>query len=153
MVYGIISNLDNVNTLEVFKSKRIEEECLVHINYLGKLIEVLKEGDTVYVMSVNRFLTVAQCLAFGKVCMVRGVSFRVMTQPYLDITSSKHWKPSVINQMSKMVCIERSAIGRMSSACKYSNEHWEHLCRTFEMMDLEILAQTFSSDGLMKRGR
>lgn len=75
MVYGIISNLDNVNTLEVFKSKRIEEEYLVHINYLGKLIEVLKEGDTVYMMSVNRILTVAQCLAFGKVCMARGVSF------------------------------------------------------------------------------
>ncbi|MBQ2982994.1 MAG: hypothetical protein IJD58_12895 [Lachnospiraceae bacterium] len=150
MVYGIISEADNRNTLEVFHSKKINEDNIVHVNQLSNLGGILKSGDVVYVMSANRFLRVGQVLSFGRLCMSRGVTLRFITQPYLDITVSKHWKPAVINHMTKMMYIERSAMGRMSSACKYTNEYWEYLCRTFEMMNVELLAQTFANDGLMK---
>lgn len=72
-------------------------------------------------MSAKRFLRVGQVLSFGRLCMSRGVSLRFIAQPYLDITVGKHWKPAVINQMTRM-------------------------------MNIEILAQTFANDGLMKRG-
>lgn len=152
MFYGIISQLDNDGTFEVFRSKKVNKDSIVHVNFLSRLGSVLKSGDVVYVMSVNRFLTVGQCLSFGNLCMSRGVTLHFIVQPYLDITAGKTWKPAVINQMKKMMCIERSAMGRMSSVCKYTNEHWEYLCRTFEMMNVELLAQTFANDGLMKRG-
>ena len=152
MVYGIISDLDNVTTAELFNSKKIKEEHIIHINFLQSLKGILRTGDVVYVMSVNRFLSVAQCLCFGRICASMGVSLRFILQPYLDISMNKPWKPYVVNYMTKMMYLERSAIGRMSSACKYTNEHWEYLCRTFEMMDVELLAHTFSNDGLMKRG-
>lgn len=152
MVYGIVSEVDNRSTLEVFHSKKINEDNIVHVNHLSSLGGILKSGDAVYVMSVNRFLRVGQVLSFGRLCMSKGVTLHVITQPYLDITAGRHWKPAVINQMTKMMYIERSAIARMSSACKYTNEYWEYLCRTFEMMNVELLAQTFANDGLMKRG-
>lgn len=152
MVYGIVSEVDNRSTLEVFHSKKVNEDNIIHVNHLSSLWGILKSGDVVYVMSVNRFLRVGQVLSFGRLCMSKGVSLRFITQPYLDITTGKHWKPAVINQMTKMMYIERSAIARMSSACKYTNEYWEYLCRTFEMMNVELLAQTFANDGLMKRG-
>ena len=152
MVYGIVSELDNRNTLEVFRSKKVNEDSIVHVNHLSGLGGILRSGDVVYVMSVNRFLRVGQVLSFGRLCMSRGVSLRFITQPYLDITVGKHWKPAVINQMTRMMHTERGAMGRMSSVCKYTNEHWEYLCRTFEMMNVELLAQIFANDGLMKRG-
>ena len=152
MVYGIISQLDDVSTVELFRSKRVSKENILHINLLPKLIQVLKADDVVYVFSVNRFMTVSQFVNFGKFCMLNGVSLHVLTQPYLNLGNGKHWKPSVINQMIKMVDVERGAMARMSTACKYSNEYWEYLCRTFEIMNLEVLAHTFSADGVLKRG-
>lgn len=101
MVYGIVSNLDTTNTLEVFYSNKINENNIVHINHLGNLGGILKSGDVVYVMSANRFLRVGQVLSFGRLCMSKGVSLRFITQPYLDITTGKHWKPAVINQMTR----------------------------------------------------
>ena len=73
MVYGIVSNLDTTNTLEVFHSKKINEDNIVHVNHLSNLGGILKSGDAVYVMSVNRFLRVGQVLGFGRLCMSKGV--------------------------------------------------------------------------------
>jgi len=103
MVYGIISQLDDVSTVELFRIKRVGKENILHINLLPKLIQVLKADDVVYVFSVNRFMTVSQFVNFGKFCMLNGVSLHVLTQPYLNLGNGKHWKTSVINQMIKMV--------------------------------------------------
>lgn len=37
MVYGIVSELDNRNTLEVFHSKKVNEDSIVHVNHLSGL--------------------------------------------------------------------------------------------------------------------
>lgn len=97
MNYGIISELDDRNTLEVFRSKKVNDDNIIHVICLSGLGSILRSGDVVYVMSVNRFLRVAQVLSFGRLCMSRGGSLRFITQPYLDITAGKHWKPAVIN--------------------------------------------------------
>jgi len=152
MVYGIISQLDDVTTRELFRNKRITEENIVHINLISHLVNVVKSGDVVYVVRVNRFATVSQFMNFGKLCMSKGVSLHILAQPYLNLGNNKHWKPYVIKQMMHMVDVERRAIGRMSTASKYSKEYWEYLCRTFEIMNLEVLAHTFSADGVLKRG-
>lgn len=152
MVYGIISQLDDVTTRELFRNKRITEENIVHINLISHLVNVVKSGDVVYVVSVNRFATVSQFMNFGKLCMSKGVSLHLLAQPYLDLGNGKHWKTSVMSQMMRMVEVERYAIANMSNGYKYSNEYWEHLCRTFEIMNLEVLAHIFSVDGVLKRG-
>lgn len=152
MVYGIISQLDDATTKVYFKSKKIADANVYTHNQLGVLMQQTKSGDVVYVVSVNRFFSVSQVLYFGKFCMLNGVSLHILAQPYLDLGNGKHWKPSVMNQMIQMADVERRAMARMSKACTYSNEYWEYLCRTFEIMNLEVLAHTFLADGVLKRG-
>lgn len=152
MIYGIVSQLDDATTKVYFKSKKIGEANICTANQISLLVQHIKSGDAVYVVSVNRFYSITQFVSFGKICMARGVALHLLAQPYLDLSNGKRWKPSVMNQMMQMVNIERRAMARMSTAYKYSNEFWDYLCRTFEIMNLEVLAHTFSEDGVMKRG-
>ena len=152
MVYGIFSQLDDTATKAFFKSKKIPDLNVIYITQIPSLVQMLKTGDAVYAVSVNRFTTVSQFFQFGKFCMSHGVALHLLAQPYLDLSNGKHWKPSVMNQMMQMVTVGRRAIARMSNASKYTNEYWEFLCRTFKIMNLEILAHTFSADDVLKRG-
>lgn len=152
MIFGIVSPLDDTTTYELFRSKRVTKENILHINFISNLVNTLNSGDTVYVVNVNRFFSVAQFLGFGKICMQKGVSLRVIAQPYLDLGNGKQWKPSVMNQMASMVEVERRAIRSMAQSFKYTDEYWNFMCRRFEIMNLEVLAHTFSADGLLKRG-
>lgn len=147
MVYGIVSQLDSMTTWELFRSKKVSEDNIIHSNFIPNLVKQLKHGDVVYVMSVNRFYSISQFLGFGKCCMSKGVTLRVIAQPQLDLGSKKAWKASTINLMNRIVYIERQAMARMSQVSKYTNEYWNYLCRTFEIMSLEVLAQTFANDG------
>ena len=97
MVYGIISQFDDATTKAFFRSKKVADENVVCNTQLSVLAKVLKSGDVVYVVSVNRFCTVSQFMNFGKYCMANGVSLHVLAQPYLDLVSGKHWKTSVVN--------------------------------------------------------
>lgn len=152
MVYGIVSQLDDATTKAFFRSKKVADANVVFSTQLSVLVKVLKSGDIVYVVSVNRFGTVSQFLNFGRFCMANGVSLHVLAQPYLDLVSGKHWKPAVMSQMMKMVEIERRATGKMSQGFRMTNEQWEYVYRCFEIMNLEVLAYTFSADGVLKRG-
>lgn len=150
MVYGIVSEADNQTTAIIFQSKKVP---VGNVITYGQLVQSMtpKTGDVVYVMNVNRFSSVCQFMMFGKFCMENGISLHVLAQPYLDLTSTKRWKPSVINLMRSMVDVERQAMARLSSAGKYTDEYWEYLCRTFEIQNLEVLGQIFASGGVMKR--
>lgn len=152
MIYGIISNVDEVTTMELFQSKKISRENIAHINQLSELVQRLKTGDVVHVISVNRFPSVSHFFNFGKFCMSRGVTLRILAQPYLDISSGKLWKPSVIRQMMQMIESERMAKGRLVQGFRMTNEQWEYVYRCLEVMNLDILAQTFSAEGVLKRG-
>lgn len=152
MFYGIISQVDDATTRAFFKNKKVSDANVVYSTQLSSLAQVLKAGDAVFVVSVNRFATVSQFLNFGKFCMANGVSLHLLAQPYLDISSGKHWKPAFVNQMMQMVEVERRAIGHMVQNFRMTNEQWEYVYRCFEVMNLEVLGQIFASDGVLKRG-
>lgn len=151
MVYGIVSQLDDATTKAFFRSKKVTDENVVCNTQLSVLAKVLKSGDVVYVVSVNRLCTVSQFLNFGKYCMANGVSLHVLAQPYLDLGNGKHWKPASMNQMMKMVEIERQANGKMAQGFRMTNEQWDYVYRCFELMNLDILAHMFSANGVLKR--
>lgn len=148
MVYGIISQLDSATTLELFRSKKVPKDNVIHRNFIPDLIKQLNRGDVVYVVSVNRFYSITQFLGFGKCCISKGVTLHVIAQPQLDLGNKKTWKASTVSLMNRIVHIERQAMARMSQVSKYTNEYWDYLCRTFEIMSLEVLAQTFATDGV-----
>lgn len=88
MVYGIVSQLDDATTKAFFRSKKVADANVVFSTQLSVLVKVLKSGDIVYVVSVNRFGTVSQFLNFGRFCMANGVSSvvwgtRLHTMPYV----------------------------------------------------------------------
>ena len=72
MVYGIFSQLDDTATKAFFKSKKIPDLNVIYITQIPSLVQMLKTGDAVYAVSVNRFTTVSQFFQFGKFCMSRG---------------------------------------------------------------------------------
>lgn len=152
MVYGIISQLDDETTRAFFRNKKVPDANVMYNTQLSSLAQVLKAGDAVFVVSVNRFWAVSQFLQFGKFCMANGVSLHLLAQPYLDISSGKHWKPAFVNQMMQMVDVERRALGSMSKGFRMTNEQWDYVYRCFEVMNLEVLGEIFASDGVLKRG-
>ena len=103
MFYGIISQADDATTRAYFKNKRVPDANVVHIIQLPSLMQMLKSGDVVFVVSVNRFWSVNQFLQFGKFCMANGISLHLLAQSYLALGNGKHWKPSVMSQMMRMV--------------------------------------------------
>lgn len=152
MVYGLISQLDNENTMIFFRGKKIQEENIADSYHLGELARHLKRGDAVYTMSVNRFNNITRLLSFGRFCMVNGVDLHFMAQPYLDIAKGKHWRDSVIWQMERAKAIEYACKNALAQGFKMSNEQWNFLFQCIEEMNLEVLAHTFNPDGILKRG-
>ena len=80
MRYAIISNKDTNTSFEIFRSKNIASENVVHINFLPNLMRSLHVGDEVLVISSDRFNTVRQLSCFGKYCMENKVIFSVLAQ-------------------------------------------------------------------------
>ncbi len=151
MVYGIISGLDNETTKAVFKQKKISMDRVVHSSKLHYLLNVLKAGDSVHVISVNRFINTIQLLEFGRFCMCKGVNLHILSQPYLSISSGRHWKPSTLKLMEQIIHTEDSAIQYLSKGFRMNDSQWRYMCHSLEMLSLEILANTFASDGVLKR--
>lgn len=141
MIYGFISSMDDETTKVFSRSKKIPMENIFHTGRLGALAEVLQSGDTVYVISCNRFASVSQVYAFAKLCHERGITVHFIAEPYLDIEAGKQWRPAVANVIRSMVDSELKAKSRMLQGFKMSNEQWEYTYRYFEMMNLDILAQ------------
>lgn len=152
MNYGIISRLDDDTTTAVFKSKRIPADNIVAINQLDRLAQVLKAEDVVYVISVNRFFSVAQLLSFAQLCQTREVTVHLVAQPYLDFGNGKHWKTSVRNLLGMMQKIEYSVKTQMTQQMNLTRAQWDCIYRGLEIMSLEILARIFSADGILRRG-
>ena len=59
MVYGIVSQVDDATTRVYFKNKRVPDVNVVHITQIASLVQMLKSGEVVLVVSVNRFWSVS----------------------------------------------------------------------------------------------
>lgn len=153
MLYGIYSGRDNEATKTVFKGKRIPDRNCFPISGLGALAQVLTENDVVHVVNVNRFMSVAQIFSFAHLCHERGVILHFLDQPYLDISTSKKWKPSIVRLLQKMVENENCAKAYMRQCFRMSDVQWGYVDSCLEGMNLASLAAVFSSDGVMGRGR
>lgn len=152
MIYGFVSSMDGETTRVLFRSKKIPRQNIFHSGGLGKLVEVLKNGDVVYVISCTRFSSVNQVYGFAKFCHERGITVHFVAEPYLDIGNGKQWRPAVANVIRSMVESEYKAKGRMAQGFRMSNEQWDYAYQCFEMMNLDILSHMFSADGVLKRG-
>ena len=153
MVYGIYSGMDNETTLAIFKMKHIAKKNYAPVSGLGALAQALAENDVVYVVNVNRFLSIAQMFSFAQFCHERGVVLHFIEQPYLDISTSKKWKPSIVRLIQKMANGENDAKAYMRRCFRMTDVQWGYVDTCLEKMNLASLAAVFSSDGVLGRNR
>jgi hypothetical protein len=152
MVYGLVSPLDDATTKAVFKSKRIPAENIVSNSQLGRLVEVLKSGDVVYAISVNRFGSVAQLFTFIQICWSKGVTVHFITETYLDVGNGKQWRTSVGNLVGYMGKLDSNIRMQMAQNIQLTNEQWRCVYQYLQIMNLETLSHIFATDGILKRG-
>lgn len=106
MFYGIISAKDNQTSISYFKSKKVSQTNVVPVNRLEALVSALKEGDVVYVVSVNRFPSVYMFHVFADAVLKRGASLKILEQGYLDIGNGKHYKASIRSYLQTLAELE-----------------------------------------------
>lgn len=151
MTYGLISDKDDEKTRLLFLGKQISVQNVVSGLQLGTLTNVMKKGDVVYVVNVNRFPSVNSLKVFGKFCMQKGVSLQFIEQPFLNISKNKVWGYTTLWYLERMNEIEWCVKAYLQKNFKMNREQWELIYRSLEMMTLEIVAHTFSVDGILTK--
>lgn len=120
-MYGIVSQKDNQTSLAYFKSKKVSQGNLVRSNCLQQLADVLHSGDTVFVVSVDRFPSVGIFLTFANVVLKAGASMKILEQPYLDIGNGKYYKTSVEKHLQMLAGLETLNVNRLLGTLKLTD--------------------------------
>ena len=152
MVYGIISAKDNQTSLAYFKSKKVSQGNMVTADRLQQVANVLSAGDVIHVVSVDRFPSVNAFVIFAGIVLKTGASMRILEQPYLDIGNGKHYKASIEAHLQVLAGLESANANRLVTALKLTDAGKEYVIRCVTDISLGILAKTYASDGVLRRG-
>lgn len=153
MIYGIYDNrMDTETTLSWMRSKKVSKGAMVSTTDTTKLIPNLSAGDVVYLAGVDRFVSMERLYEVCSIVYQRNASIRFLAQPYLDMGNGKQWKPAVVRDIQSRIQIEAEYVNLLLSKLRL-NEEWSWYVRQLVgAMNLRMLAQTYSSNGILKRG-
>ena len=152
MVYGIISAKDNQTSLAYFKSKKVSQGNMVTADRLQQVANVLSAGDVIHVVSVDRFPSVNAFVIFAGIVLKTGASMRILEQPYLDIGNGKHYKASIEAHLQVLAGLESANANRLVTTLKLTDAGKEYVIRCVTDISLGMLAKTYASDGVLRRG-
>ncbi|KAB1438067.1 hypothetical protein [Candidatus Galacturonibacter soehngenii] len=152
MNHGIVSEKDDRTSLAYLKSKKVADVNIIHVSRLDVLLSRLVAGDTVYVISVDRFPSVSRFVAFAEAVLHAGVSLRILEQPYLEVGNGKHFRPAVAEYLNTLVFFERSCVQRLFSFFSFNMAGKDYVADCIANVTVGILAKTYSSDGILHRG-
>ena len=153
MTYGLISKLDDEKSFYILRGKGISEENLIVNFQVYDFITSLTKDDIVYVIDVNRFRNVAQLFMFGRAFMKNGASLYILEQPHLNITPQKPWSDKIIWHFEMILSIERECQFTLTQHLDLDNESGIFLDDSIKLMNLQLLAHTAYTDGIMKHGK
>ena len=153
MNYGIYENqMDTETTLSWMRSKKVAKGCMLSTTDIPKLIPNLVAGDVVYCAGVDRFVSMARLYEVCSMIDQRNASIRFLAQPYLDMGNGKQWKPAVVRDMQSRIQTEAEYVDLLLVKLRLSGEWCWYVRRLVSIMNLRMLAQTYSADGILKRG-
>lgn len=153
MIYGIYDNrMDTETTLSWMRSKKVSKGAMVSTTDTPKFIPNLSAGDVVYCAGIDRFVSMVR---FYEVCSIiyqRNASIRFLAQPYLDLGNGKQWNPSVVRDIQSRNQTEAEYVDLLLKKLQLNGEWSWYVRQLIGAMNLRMLAQTYSSDGILKRG-
>lgn len=152
MTYGIVSDKDDKTSFSYLKSKKVADTNIVPVTRLEVLVSRVVAGDSIYVISVNRFPSVTRFLVLAEAVLHAGVSLRILEQPYLEVGNGKHFRPAVAEHLNTLVCLERSCVRRLVSTFSFNLSGKDYVADSIAEITVGILAKTYSSDGILHRG-
>lgn len=150
MVYAMVSDADNgAVSYEFFGSKKVPVENICRIEQLGSLAQVIKQGDTVWVVDVNRFGSVGVFWNFYQMCKSKRVSLKFLATPYLNYQPGKEWKSSYEKIVMYLLQVEKKMAGDICRSIKGVNPVFMQNYAGY--IAVNVLGQIFCIDGVMNR--
>ena len=89
---------------------------------------------------------------FAGIILKTGASMRILEQPYLDIGNGKHYKASIEAHLQVLAGVESANANRLVTALKLTDAGKEYVIRCVTDISLGMLAKTYASDGVLRRG-
>ena len=80
------------------------------MQYIQNLANVLRTGDTVYVLSVRAFFSLNDFMQFAAIVMNVHASLKIYEQPSLSIRNGKIWNESICQHIKNATRLESEAI-------------------------------------------
>lgn len=153
MIYGIYDDrMDTETTISWMRSKKVSKGAMVSTTDTPKLIPNLAAGDVVYCAGIDHFVSMARLYDVCSMIYKRNASIRFLAQPYLDLGNGKQWKPSVVRDIQSRIQTEAEYVNLLLRKLQLNGEWSWYVRQLIAAMNLRMLAQTYSSDGILKRG-
>jgi len=150
MVYAVITEVDkNALAMQFFQSKKIPEQNLYPMSNLGGLVRVLSPGDTVWILDVDRFGSVALYWNFYQVCRQRGVVLKFLANPYLNMGHDKKMKKNQEEFIGYLISLEKKISADICRA--FRDADVAEVQKYAGHIGVNTLAEVFSTKGIMNR--
>ena len=151
VTYALVSDLDNKSTMLALKGKGVKDDsCIYLIQNTNTLIKKLQTGDTVVVISIDRFGSVVWMVQIFEYLRQNGVAFKSIQEPYLEFRDGKELKRGVVEYLNQLCADEASLIKGIEATCKNPN-YTAHLSRQVRLLCLRVVQRTFAEKGLIRR--
>lgn len=152
MIYGLVSGLDDDNTLLLLKSKGIKSDRRIYsCQSIGTLLEeVIQAGDTLLTVSVNRFGSVCRVVQVFELLKANGVAFKSLNEPYLNFRDGKELKRVVVKHLYELANAEQISINNISSSCKTLTNN-NYIYNQVRQLSLYSLHLTFGESSILRR--
>lgn len=150
MVYAVVTEADkNAFAMQFFQSKKIPKQHLYPMSNLSGLVQVLSQGDTVWVLDVDRFGSVTLYWNFYQVCRQRGVMLKFWANPYLNIGNDKKMKKNQEEFIGFLIRLEQKISTDICRAFRDANV--PEVQKYIGYIEVNTLAEVFSTKGIMNR--
>lgn len=150
MVYALVTEVDkNALAMQFLRSKNIPEQNVCLMSNVNGLNSILSQGDTVWVLDVDRFGSVILFWNFYQVCKKKGVAIKFLANPYLNCGGGKELKSNHEKFIKFLMSVEHKMYSDLSRVLRNADDSEIQIYAGH--IAINMLAEVFCTEGIMKR--
>lgn len=153
MVYGLVRDVYDQAEMTFMTSKRIPATNTFSVPQVNVLLNRVNRGDVIWLATVADFPSVTRFVAFADMVLKLGVQLRIAHEPYLELGNGRHWRMPVREHVNALVALEKASADRLFSAFAFNDVGKGYVRSCIADITVGILSMTYSSDGILHRGR